>query len=209
MSWNRTCCISTSTNSSTSYEYIDPSSSSSTTTDIPTATSSTFVYEQYLTSLKHEQSEHLPYLFDNIIYPQPCSPPSPTNDSITYYQLDQTHIQQKTIQRFQPIIYQQLSLIEPPSSNIQQKLPIVKRFYYDTNHANPMTTTVITTTPLVSNTTNDYEVNHQPYARLDSSVFGTYDIWKEKVLVGRKNHRRDIDVHMGVQIIYNFCFRFS
>ncbi|CAF5089897.1 unnamed protein product, partial [Rotaria magnacalcarata] len=59
--------------------------------DTSSSFQSPFIYEQYLTSLKSEQSEHLPYLFDNIIYPQPCSPPSPTNDSITYYQLDQAN----------------------------------------------------------------------------------------------------------------------
>jgi hypothetical protein len=171
--------------------------------DISSSFQSPFVYEQYLTSLKSEQSEHLPYLFDNIIYPQPCSPPSPTNDSITYYQLDQANTttiinkfpQRSHIQTIQPIIYQQLSLIEPPSSNIQQKLPIVKRFYYDSTMSNTTTTTIITTTPLITGTTND-QVNI-PYARLDSIVFGTYDIWHERTLVGRKNNRREVDVNMG------------
>ena len=171
--------------------------------DISSSFQSPFVYEQYLTSLKSEQSEHLPYLFDNIIYPQPCSPPSPTNDSITYYQLDQANTttiinkfpQRSHMQTIQPITYQQLSLIEPPSSNIQQKLPIVKRFYYDSNMSNTKTTTIITTTPLVTSTTND-QVN-LPYARLDSIFFGTYDIWHERTLIGRKNNRREVDVNMG------------
>jgi hypothetical protein len=172
--------------------------------DISSSFQSPFVYEQYLTSLKSEQSEHLPYLFDNVIYPQPCSPPSPTNDSITYYQLDQANTttiinkfpqRSSHIQTIQPIIYQQLSLIEPPSSNIQQKLPIVKRFYYDSTMSNTTTTTIITTTPLVTSTTND-QIN-LPYARLDSIFFGTYDIWHERTLIGRKNNRREIDVNMG------------
>ena len=168
--------------------------------DISSSFQSPFVYEQYLTTLKSEQSEHLPYLFDNIIYPQPCSPPSPTNDSITYYQLDQantTTIINKFPSRshIQPIVYQQLSLVEPPSSNTQQKLPIVKRFYYDSNMSNTTTTTIITTTPLVTSTTND-QIN-LPYARLDSAFFGTYDIWQERTLVGRKNNHREVDVNMG------------
>lgn len=172
--------------------------------DISSSFQSPFVYEQYLTSLKSEQSEHLPYLFDNIIYPQPCSPPSPTNDSITYYQLDQANTttttiinkypQRSHIQTIQPIIYQQLSLVEPASSNIQQKLPIVKRFYCDSNMSNTTTTTIITTTPILTNGNDQINL---PYARLESSYFGTYDIWQEKTLVGRKNNRREVDVNIG------------
>ncbi|CAF4234431.1 unnamed protein product, partial [Rotaria magnacalcarata] len=116
------------------------------------------------------------YLFDNIIYPQPCSPPSPTNDSITYYQLDQANTttvinkfpQQPPIQTIQPITYQQLSLVEPATSNIQQKLPIVKRFYYDSNMSNTTTTTILTTTPIMTNT-NENDHSNLPYARLDST----------------------------------------
>jgi hypothetical protein len=172
--------------------------------DISSSFQSPFLYEQYLTSLKSEQSEHLPYLFDNIIYPQPCSPPSPINDSITYYQLDHantTTIINKFPQRshiqttIQPITYQQLSLVEPPSSNIQQKLPIVKRFYYDSNMSNTTTTTILTTTPILINGNDHINL---PYARLDSTYFGTYDIWQERTLVGRKNNRREIDVNMGI-----------
>jgi len=178
--------------------------------DISSSFQSPFLYEQYLTSLKSEQSEHLPYLFDNIIYPQPCSPPSPTNDSITYYQLDQTNPttinkfpQRSHIQTIQPIIYQQLSLIEPPSSNIQQKLPIVKRFYYDSTMSNTTTTTIITTTPILTNTTNGNDRVNLPYARLDSTYFGTYDIWQERTLIGKKNNRREVDVNMGIfEILY-------
>jgi hypothetical protein len=174
--------------------------------DISSSFQSPFLYEQYLTSLKSEQSDHLPYLFDNIIYPQPCSPPSPTNDSITYYQLDQANTttvinkfpQRSHIQTIQPITYQQLSLIEPPSSNIQQKLPIVKRFYYDSNMSNTTTTTIMTTTPLITNTDNNNDHVNLPYARLDSTYFGTYDIWQEKTIVGRKNNRREVDVNMGM-----------
>lgn len=169
--------------------------------DISSTFQSPFVYEQYLTSLKSEQSDHLPYLFDNIIYPQPCSPPSPTNDSITYYQLDQantTTIINKLPSRshIQPIIYQQLSLVEPPSSNIQSKIPIVKRFYYDSSMSNTTTTTtIITTTPLMNHSNHDQ--GNLPYARLDSSLFGTYEIWQERTLVGRRNNRREVDVNMG------------
>jgi hypothetical protein len=190
-----TCLCNTTTNYSSQIQPYDISSSFQ----------SPFLYEQYLTSLKSEQSDHLPYLFDNIIYPQPCSPPSPTNDSITYYQLDQANTttvinkfpQRSHIQTIQPITYQQLSLIEPPSSNIQQKLPIVKRFYYDSNMSNTTTTTIMTTTPLITHTNNDDHVN-LPYARLDSTYFGTYDIWQEKTVVGRKNNRGDVDVNMGM-----------
>jgi len=179
--------------------------------DISSSFQSPFLYEQYLTSLKSEQSEHLPYLFDNIIYPQPCSPPSPTNDSITYYQLDHANTttiinkfpQRSHIQTIQPIIYQQLSLIEPPSSlssNIQQKLPIVKRFYYDSNMSNTTTTTttIITTTSMFTSTTNGNDHVNLPYARLDSTYFGTYNIWQERTLVGRKNNRCEVDVNMGM-----------
>ena len=171
--------------------------------DLATSFQSPFFYEQYLTSFKSEQSEHLPYLFDNIVYPQPCSPPSPTNDSITYYQLD--HATTSTIinklpprshlTTVQPIIYQQISLTEPPSSNSQQKLPIVKRFYYDSTMANTTSTTVTTTTPVPAATGTDQPT--LPFARLDSSYFGTYDVWHEKTIVGKKNNRREVDVNMG------------
>jgi hypothetical protein len=181
--------------------------------DISSSFQSPFLYEQYLTSFKSEQSDHLPYLFDNIIYPQPCSPPSPTNDSITYYQLDQANTatirnkfpSRSHIPTIQPIIYQQLSLVEPPSSNIQQKLPIVKRFYYDSTMSNTTTTTIITTTPLITSTNNGNDHVNLPYARLDSSFFGTYDIWQERTLVGRKNNRRDVDVHMGMSFFEGLC----
>jgi hypothetical protein len=174
--------------------------------DISSSFQSPFLYEQYLTSLKSEQSDHLPYLFDNIIYPQPCSPPSPINDSITYYQLDHantTTIINKFPQRshiqttIQPITYQQLSLVEPPSSNIQQKLPIVKRFYYDSNMSNTTTTTILTTTPILINGNDHINL---PYARLDSTYFGTYDIWQEKTIVGKKTNRHEVDVNMGKRI---------
>ncbi|CAF3082531.1 unnamed protein product [Rotaria sp. Silwood2] len=172
--------------------------------DVSSSFQSPFLYEQYLTSLKSEQSEHLPYLFDNIIYPQPCSPPSPTNDSITYYQLDHANTttiinkfpQHSHIPTIQPIIYQQLSLVEPPSSNIQQKLPIVKRYYYDSNMSNTTTTTIMTTTPIITNTNENDHLN-LPYARLDSTYFGTYDIWQERTVIGRKSNRRKVDVNMG------------
>ena len=190
-------CNSTNNYSSSSSTQVPPF-------DIVAPCQSPFFYEQYLTSFKSEQSEHLPYLFDNIIYPQPCSPPSPTTDSTTYYQLDQANTAtiinkfptRSQLAALQPITYQQLSLVEPPSSNIQQKLPIVKRFYYDSNMSNTTTTTLLTTTPVVAHT-NGNEQPTLPYARLDSSAFGTYDICQEKTLIGRKNNRRDVDVNMG------------
>ncbi|CAF1449004.1 unnamed protein product [Rotaria sp. Silwood1] len=189
-----TCLCNTNNNYSSQISSYDPSSSFQ----------SPFIYEQYLTSLKSEQSDHLPYLFDNIIYPQPCSPPSPTNDSITYYQLDHTNTTTTTINKFpqhshiqiiQPITYQQLSLIEPPSSNIQQKLPIVKRFYYDSNMSNTTTTTIMTTTPIIT-TSNENDHLNIPYGRLESTYFGTYDIWQEKTIIGRKSHRCKVDVNI-------------
>ena len=178
--------------------------------EVAASCQSPFFYEQYLTSFKSEQSEHLPYLFDNIIYPQPCSPPSPTTDSTTYYQLDQANTAtiinkfptRSQLGALQPITYQQLSLVEPPSSNIQQKLPIVKRFYYDSNMSNTTTTTLLTTTPVVAHT-NGIDQPTLPYARLDSSAFGTYDICQEKTLIGRKNNRRDVDVNMGMTIRFS------
>lgn len=155
-------------------------------------TNSTFFYEQYLTTFKSEQSEHLPYLFENIVYPQPCSPPSPANDSTTtYYQLDQTNsntiINKTSCPRIQPIIYHQLSLIEPASSTSQceQKSPLVQRFIYDSNQSNT------TITPSIQSQ------HHLPFGRLESSSFGIYDIWQEKTIVGRRNSHRDVDVHIG------------
>ena len=152
-----------------------------------------YFYEQYMTSFKSEQSEHLPYLFENIVYPQPCSPPSPTNDSnTTYYQLDQTNgnpiINKIACPRIQPIVYHQLSLIEPASSvsSSEQKLPLVQRFFFDSNQSNT------TITPSIQR-------QHQlPYARLESSSFGIYEVWQEKTLVGRRNSHGDVDVHIGV-----------
>jgi hypothetical protein len=163
-----------------------------TTYELSSSLQSPCLYEQYLTSFRNEQSEHLPYLFDNVVYPQPCSPPSPTNDSITYYQLDHAHTNtiinrlplRSHLTTIQPIIYQQLSLVEPPSSNSQQRLPTVKRFYCDSTMA---TTTNIETIDHI----------HVPYARLDSSAFGTYEIWQERTVVGRKTSRRDVDVNLG------------
>lgn len=181
--------------------------------DISSSFQTPFVYEQYLTSLKSEQSEHLPYLFDNIIYPQPCSPPSPMADAITYYQLDQTNTPSPTTTtinkhppraHIQPIIYQQLSLVEPPSSNIPSKIPLVRRFYYDSNHSNTTTTTTIITTTTSSVNNSHLDHGNLPYARLDSNLFGTYEIWQERILVGRKNNRREVDVNMGRSFFASF-----
>ena len=187
--------------SNTTCHYLSQTSSC----DLSSSFQSPFVYEQYLASLKSEQSEQLPYLFDNIIYPQPCSPPSPTNETVTYYQLDQTNTsaacnkfpQNSHIKTIQPITYQQLSLVEPPSSNVQQKLPIIKRFHYDSTMSNTTTTTIMTTTPIITN----MDVNNQsnlPYARLDSTCFGTYDIWQERTVIGRKTNRNQVDIDIGM-----------
>jgi len=68
--------------------------------------------------------------------------------------------------------------------------------------SNTTTTTIITTTPIH---TNENDHINLPYARLDSTYFGIYDIWQERTLVGRKNNRRKIDVNMGIfQILFSY-----
>jgi hypothetical protein len=52
----------------------------------------------------------------------------------------------------------------------------------------------------MSNTTTNMNGNDQvnlPYARLESTHFGTYDIWQEKTIVGKKSNRHEVDVNMG------------
>ena len=46
-------------------------------------------------------------------------------------------------------------------------------------------------------TTNGTEPVSPPYARLESTHFGIYDVWQEKTVVGRKTNRREVDVDMG------------
>ena len=46
-------------------------------------------------------------------------------------------------------------------------------------------------------TTNGAEPVNLPYARLESTHFGIIDVWQEKILVGRKTNRREVDVDMG------------
>jgi Leucine-rich repeat (LRR) protein len=57
------------------------------------------------------------------------------------------------------------------------------------------TTTTTTTTNL-----NGNEQVNLPYARLESNHFGTYDIWQEKTIVGKKTNRHEVDVNMGMTI---------
>jgi hypothetical protein len=45
-----------------------------------------------------------------------------------------------------------------------------------------------------------------PYARLESTQFGTYDIWQEKVIIGKKNNRHPVDVNMGMNNINVIIF---
>ncbi|CAF4316342.1 unnamed protein product, partial [Rotaria magnacalcarata] len=61
--------------------------------------------------------------------------------------------------------------------------------------SNTTTTTILTTTPIMTNT-NENDHSNLPYARLDSTYFGTYDIWHERTVIGRKNNRREVDVSM-------------
>jgi len=57
-----------------------------------------------------------------------------------------------------------------------------------------MSTTTTTTT---TNINGNEQVN-LPYARLESTQFGTYDIWQEKTIVGKKTPRHEVDVNMGM-----------
>ena len=52
-----------------------------------------------------------------------------------------------------------------------------------------------TTTPTAS--INGNESVSLPFGRLESAQFGTYDIWQEKTLVGKKTNHHDVDVNMG------------
>ncbi|CAF1025320.1 unnamed protein product [Rotaria sp. Silwood1] len=52
-----------------------------------------------------------------------------------------------------------------------------------------------TTTVTTNMNGNDHV--HSPYARLESTHFGSYDIWQEKTIVGKKTNRHEVDVNMG------------
>ena len=52
-----------------------------------------------------------------------------------------------------------------------------------------------------STTINGNDQVNLPYGRLESPQFGTYDIWQEKTIVGKKSHRQDVDVNMGTKLI--------
>jgi hypothetical protein len=49
-----------------------------------------------------------------------------------------------------------------------------------------------------TNTNGNDQVN-LPFGRLESTHFGTYDIWQEKTIVGKKTHRHEVDVNMGMR----------
>jgi hypothetical protein len=59
-----------------------------------------------------------------------------------------------------------------------------------------MSNTATTTTTTITNTNGNDQVN-LPFGRLESTHFGTYDIWQEKTIVGKKSHRHEVDVNMG------------
>lgn len=59
-----------------------------------------------------------------------------------------------------------------------------------------MSSTVSTSTTNI----NGNDQSNQPYGRLESSHFGTYDIWQEKTIIGKKTQRQDVDVNMGIII---------
>lgn len=46
-------------------------------------------------------------------------------------------------------------------------------------------------------TINGNDQVNVPYARLESAHFGTYDIWQEKVTVGKKSNHHEVDINMG------------
>lgn len=66
--------------------------------------------------------------------------------------------------------------------------------------SNTTTTTTSSTTPTATTTTNINGTDQVslPYARLESTHFGTYDIWQEKTIVGKKTNRHEVDVNMGI-----------
>jgi hypothetical protein len=66
-----------------------------------------------------------------------------------------------------------------------------------------MSNTTTTTTTATINMNGNDQVN-SPYARLESTHFGTYDIWQEKTIVGKKSHRQEVDVNMGMKTISIF-----
>jgi len=61
----------------------------------------------------------------------------------------------------------------------------------------------------MSNTTATTNMNgtgpvNLPYARLESTHFGTHDIWQEKTVVGKKTNHHEVDVNMGTNISFYF-----
>jgi hypothetical protein len=60
-----------------------------------------------------------------------------------------------------------------------------------------VTTTTTTPTPTTTNMNGNDQVN-LPFGRLESTHFGTYDIWQEKTIIGKKSQRHEVDVNMGM-----------
>ncbi|CAF3507135.1 unnamed protein product [Adineta steineri] len=54
----------------------------------------------------------------------------------------------------------------------------------------------MSSTTVVTNMNGTDQVN-LPYARLESTHFGTYEIWQEKTIVGKKTNHHEVDVNMG------------
>ena len=67
----------------------------------------------------------------------------------------------------------------------------------DSNMSNAAVTTVTTTTTTTNMNGND-QVN-LPFGRLESTLFGTYDIWQEKTIIGKKSPRHEVDVNIGTR----------
>ena len=58
-------------------------------------------------------------------------------------------------------------------------------------------TTITTTTTTTTTILNGNDQVNVPYARLESPHFGTYDIWQDRVTVGKKTNHHDVDINMG------------
>lgn len=46
---------------------------------------------------------------------------------------------------------------------------------------------------------NGHDQVHLPYARLESTHFGVYDIWQERTTVGKKTNGHEVDVNIGIK----------
>ena len=57
------------------------------------------------------------------------------------------------------------------------------------------------TTATSTTNINGNDQANLPYGRLESNHFGTYDIWQEKTVVGKKTQRQEVDVNMGMIIV--------